>query len=97
MAKMHGTTEAKPGVAGKALPAIAAEAKTPGEKLVRVRATKMGFYGNARRWPGAVFDLVITNGQKLPSWVVLDTGESAAGSTSAASAEASGDSSGDVL
>jgi hypothetical protein len=42
-----------------------------GVKVIRVEATRRGFYGNSMREPGTVFNLKIRDGEKFPSWCKL--------------------------
>lgn len=39
-------------------------------RKVRVVATRLGFYGLKRRRAGQMFDMVLQEGETLPTWVV---------------------------
>jgi hypothetical protein len=92
MSKPRNIGEAKPGVAGKALPPMEAAAKSEGDRVVAVVAKRMGFYGNARKPIGSEFNVVLAPGQKLPSWVEAVGEKSEAPAAPAASEEAASES-----
>lgn len=73
-----------------------------GVKVIRVEATRRGFYGNSMREPGTVFNLKIRDGEKFPSWCKLfDEGDSPAAEQEAEAQEdvkkQAGSSSDDVI
>lgn len=67
----------------KSKPAATAKADAP--RLIRVRATKLGIYKNARVKVGTVFNFLYTSGTKMPSWVeVVDEDNNPIGQEAAA-------------
>lgn len=80
----------------------AAGKKAPERKVVRVRATKLGYYGDMLRKPGTVFNVKLGPGEKFPSWCieVNEAGEAVNGEDEVAdttSGESKGSSSDEVI
>lgn len=75
MSKPKNIGEAKPGVAGKGVPAVEAVAKSESDRVIEVVATKMGYYGNARRPAKSRFNITLAPGEKMPTWVEAVTDE----------------------
>lgn len=84
-----------------AAPARKKSAEKAGRRTVRVRATKLGFYGHMLRPIGTVFNITIGPDEKWPSWVekigVADRAELTQEETSPETEQSEGSGSDDVL